>query len=91
MGQQEVLEFLDKNRRWFTIRELVDHLHINQSAVGISVNKLVSQGLILSYFSRNPVTKRTVRLVKAKPKEPTSLRVIPFLRYTARQNRYSRN
>jgi hypothetical protein len=81
MGQQDILEFLDKNRRWFTTRELVDLLHINQSAVGISLNKLVGQDLILSYYSTNPKTGRTVRLVKCKPKELKG-RAASFLRFT---------
>jgi len=58
MGQQEVFNFLKKNRnKWFASRQIADKLKVSYGSVSISVMKLRQSGQIK--FKKNKLRTKT--------------------------------
>jgi len=54
MGQNDVFNFLKKERRWVSIKEIVKHLKTNKGNVGMCLNKLYLQGEVIKTKKKTP-------------------------------------
>lgn len=47
MGQGECLEFLEKNGKWTTVKEIVEELNQSETTIGNALRRLLRSGDII--------------------------------------------